>query len=743
MTSRSAPENWLLGKSDSQLTTARLPRNLDVLRLLKFYHIDEGRTIPASYKLACEAVSTVWERAKIPTQRIDSCVRKLSKIHNKYVSLKKNRTRKRESDRMNEEMFKGDLEELFDIAMDDAMKDMKNEEDREFLQKQRVDVFSWSMSGTDEVCVAKESRKRKRNKQDMSMEDRYKERESSTRQTAELSSASSGVESQSEDDYQPPVSAEADTRPDDAPTTPKRPTNSIFSSPEVASALDRINLPDRGAVFVAGAIAKALGHDLSESTLSRSSIRRSRRKGRREAAAAEMQEASSDEPLLLHWDGKLLPDIDRSKATVDRIAVLVTGNGHEKLLGIPKMEHGTGESQAQACTDAIQKWNLRPQIKGLVFDTTASNTGLRSGACIRIEESLGTELVWIACRHHVMEVILSHVFSCIFGPTSSPETGFFKRFQKEWSSINQGAYTVATEELFNEPVLRRMREEMLVYLPHALEVQQPRDDYQEFLRLSLLFLGGVDGNTSFRAPGPTHHARWMGRGIYALKIFLFKDQFKLTPRESRNITDLAMFVSLIYIRQWNEAPLGIRAPYNDIELLSVLNTYPNKSVASKASKAFCRHLWFLSEHLVALSFFDDRVSTDTKEKMVQNLQRPKLPVLPRRLQIANAEEHLKLEDFVTKRTSSFFDLLMKRGKERSQSFLEKPIREWTDDPLFNELRDRCSRLKVVNDTAERGISLIQKYNDTLTKDEEQKQYLLRLVANHRKMLPSPSKAAVM
>jgi len=42
-------------------------------------------------------------------------------------------------------------------------------------------------------------------------------------------------------------------------------------------------------------------------------------------------------PLLLDCNGKLLPDIDRSKENVDRIAVIVTGNGQEKLLGIPKL----------------------------------------------------------------------------------------------------------------------------------------------------------------------------------------------------------------------------------------------------------------------------------------------------------------------------------------------------------------------------------------------------------------------
>ena len=52
-------------------------------------------------------------------------------------------------------------------------------------------------------------------------------------------------------------------------------------------------------------------------------------------------------------------------------------------------------------------------------------------------------------------------------------------------------------------------------------------------------------------------------------------------------------------------------------------------------------------------------------------------------------------------------------------------------------------MKVVNDSAERGIALIQKYNETLTKDEDQKQFLLRFVQRHRQFYPSSSKAAMM
>ena len=66
---RSSAGNWLLGKPNSELSTARLPRGLDALRLFQFYHVEEGHSIPESYKFACEEVISVWERARIPNQR--------------------------------------------------------------------------------------------------------------------------------------------------------------------------------------------------------------------------------------------------------------------------------------------------------------------------------------------------------------------------------------------------------------------------------------------------------------------------------------------------------------------------------------------------------------------------------------------------------------------------------------------------------------------------------------------------
>jgi len=47
--------------------------------------------------------------------------------------------------------------------------------------------------------------------------------------------------------------------------------------------------------------------------------------------------------------------------------------------------------------------------------------------------------------------------------------------------------------------------------------------------------------------------------------------------------------------------------------------YPNMTVAKAASTTFSQHLWYISDILVDLSLFDNRIGTDVKLMMVENL----------------------------------------------------------------------------------------------------------------------------
>ena len=140
-------------------------------------------------------------------------------------------------------------------------------------------------------------------------------------------------------------------------------------TPELTSALDRTKMSNREAVFTISATATSLGHDINDLTLSVSTIHRARKENRKKLAEI-------DKPLVVHWDGKLLPDITNVvHEKVDHLAILVTGKNTEKLLGVPKISKGTGEAMAEATVASLAEWGIKEQVIGMCFDTTSSNTG--------------------------------------------------------------------------------------------------------------------------------------------------------------------------------------------------------------------------------------------------------------------------------------------------------------------------------------------------------------------------------
>jgi len=71
----------------------------------------------------------------------------------------------------------------------------------------------------------------------------------------------------------------------------------------------------------------------------------------------------------------------------------------------------------------------------------------------------------------------------------------------------------------------------------------------------------------FSPPGAYHHARWMAKGIYCLKVYLFRAQFKLTAHELQALRRICLFTVTIYARAWLNAPNSCDAPLNDLLLL--------------------------------------------------------------------------------------------------------------------------------------------------------------------------------
>ena len=154
--------------------------------------------------------------------------------------------------------------------------------------------------------------------------------------------------------------------------------------------------------------------------------------------------------------------------------------------------------------------------------------------------------------------------------------------------------------------------------------------------------------------------------------------------ERKTLTDISLFIALVYEKFWHEARLAKRAQYNDLRVLRLLNDYTFNNVVRDAAMAvFKRHLRNFSEHLVQLAFSTPALMT--------------------------------------------------------QIFLLMPPDLWQIDPIYIQFRETARHMKVVNDCAEREVTLIQTFNSYITKDEKQKQDLLQVLITNRKAFPEPSK----
>lgn len=228
--------------------------------------------------------------------------------------------------------------------------------------------------------------------------------------------------------------------------------------------------------------------------------------------------------------------------------------------------------------------------------------------------------------------------------------------------------------------------------------------------------------------------------IYCFKIYLFRSQFRLTARELNGLREFNVFIVMIYLKAWYTCQCPISAPQNNISLLKQLEMYKtiNESVAKAVLKSFIGHLWYLSEPVVGMAFFDSKVSDDVKVEMVTALDRDGIHQPPRRIELDMMLIPQKsLSDFVTVNTRKLFVAL-----DIPQTFISHHPSTWEQNDIFLRARRQIQKLKVVNDAAERGVALIQSFNSVLTNQEEQKQYLLQVVEKHRQEYPNSKKSTI-
>lgn len=96
-----------------------------------------------------------------------------------------------------------------------------------------------------------------------------------------------------------------------------------------------------------------------------------------------------------------------------------------------------------------------------------------------------------------------------------------------------------------------------------------------------------------------------------------------------------------------------------------------------------------------------------------------------------------IDYFITPQSFNFFERF-----DISKEFVALDPTLWSSNEDFLKGLRIVENLKVVNDTAERAVRLIEEYNNILTRNEDQKQFLLQVVTEFRKKIPDSKKETV-
>lgn len=221
-------------------------------------------------------------------------------------------------------------------------------------------------------------------------------------------------------------------------------------------------------------------------------------------------------------------------------------------------------------------------------------------------------------------------------------------------------------------------------------------------------------------------------------MYLFRDQIELSKEEKKGIKEVCLFVVSIYQEYWFTAKKAESAALNDLNLIKSLSSSKilNQKIRKIALYKLKSHLTYLSEDLIGLAIFDKNLPVTEKRKLVRAMMNTNTPRIISSNNMAQMElsdlddadkmDSLRLADFASKKSLNLFEKL-----KIPTEFLKFDPDTWESRPDFLDALDKVSYIPVVNDNAERAVALATRFNNGITKDEDQRQYLFQTVREHQ------------
>ena len=603
----------IIDKYPSDLPSSHLPKNENVLLcMFQFLVEDEERqhhsnpltvatkaSIIRSAELTTPVIKTVWEhhfsdvlinnkqkKIIVDDRKI---IDKLVKLFEELKTIDKESRWAERKDTENvikrRQTFKDKLKVPFDICLKAAEDKIKMsgianwKEDVEHLRNQLRPDQIGSVAGLDARQVKLDKRR----------QDREQRQEVAKEKSDKMVEAMKGVTNVDDEDEMDTSDVNSNDPLFVDPTSSRRRSKLNVMGPIALCSMAR-GVSERDTAIIAAAAVKACNINVEQTNISVGSSHYQRQKTRASVASNVRENFKIPQHCSLHVDGKMVK-YKGSHQLINRQAIVINNIGDEKyerLIGAPGSEDGTGRAEAKAVIDVLMKYGIKCQICSISFDTTATNTSADVGCILILEDYIGRPVLWCACRHHCYELLAKDANKLLFGPTTGVGVPLFHKLAQDWQKLDVNIDHISIIDKAGMPdwMLQQI-EEVLKFGEKALKEKKfARNDYLELLQLCVLYLGGTVPNFSFRLPGADHHARFMSKGIYWLKIKLLQNSFclplppaKKDPKKEQKIvtwhdvTEMANFLAIFYVKFWFLAPLTTEAARNDLEFYSLLYKY--------------------------------------------------------------------------------------------------------------------------------------------------------------------------
>lgn len=179
-TTRKSIENLhhidLIGNTSHQIFGAKLPSIRQVLQVM-FHNIRFVKlSARQSAKLAIDSAQIFWYQARLPIRTEQRMIDRLMKIYDQWQNIRKRSADKRSAaEKKIADDFINSLDDLFDIATNNALETIKIDEDKQFLVMQRQKGRPGSMIGVDMNLYEREKRAQERKEKEEERKRKHQE----------------------------------------------------------------------------------------------------------------------------------------------------------------------------------------------------------------------------------------------------------------------------------------------------------------------------------------------------------------------------------------------------------------------------------------------------------------------------------------------------------------------------------------------------------------------------------------